>query len=384
MADGVERPTPPVDPAGTERDQDGTSPAYDVSRDMLETYAVDMAQFAGIRRVELEHGQPLLHVWNAAGLTLDLLPSRAFDLWRVAWRGRPLTWLSRNAPHAADAGAGWLERFNGGLLATCGLRHAGPAEVDAETGERRGLHGDVGTLRAGRVATRQGWEGDRYWLRAFGEVAEASLFGPQLVLRREVAVPHDEAAIEIRDRIENRGDVPQPLMVLYHVNLGFPLIGDGAVLSVPGETPTPRDDAARAGLERWQRWGPPEVASTEQVFFHRPVSAQDGWSRVVLGSESFALELAWDARSAPWLTQWKNTRRGIYVSGIEPGNCLPEGQNRAREEGRLETLEPGESRDFALRFRVLEGADVAAARAAVQRLADAGRPSAPTLAGYPR
>lgn len=384
MADGDERMTAPLDPDGIERQRHGGAPLYDVSRDVLEAHAVDMAQFAGIRRTELEHGEPLIHVWNAAGLSLDLLPGRALDLWRAAWRGRPLTWISRNAPHAADAGADWLERFNGGLLATCGLRHAGPAEVDAVTGERRGLHGDVGRLRAGRVATREGWEGDRYWLRASGEVAEAALFGPQLVLRREIAVPLDEAAVEVRDRVENRGDVPQPLMVLYHVNLGFPLVREGAELSVPAATPTPRDAEARAGLPDWQRWGPPEAGRAEQVFFHRPVSDEDRWTRVVLGSEAFALELAWDARSAPWLTQWTNTRRGIYVSGIEPGNCLPEGQNRARERGRLETLEPGESREFSLRFRVLEGPEVREAREAVARLATVGRSHVPALDDYPQ
>jgi hypothetical protein len=375
-------PSTEADDAG--RGGTRTHPPFDLSRAALEAHAVEMDQFAGIRRVELEHGEPLLHVWNAAGLTLDLLPNRALDLGRVAWRGRPLTWLSRNAPHAADAGADWLERFNGGLLATCGLRHAGPAEVDPESGERRALHGDVGRLRAARIGARQGWEGDRYWLRAWGEIAEAALFGPQLVLRREVAVPLDEATIEIHDRVENVGDAPQPLMVLYHANVGYPLVREGAELTVSGGTPTPRDHAARAGLPDWQRWGPPEPGRPEEVFFHRPAADEHDWTGVVLGSEALAVELAWDARSAPWLTQWKNTQRGIYVSGIEPGNCLPEGQNRARAQGRLDMLEPGEAREFALRFRVLEGAAVAAARRGVERLAEAGRPIAPPLDDYPR
>ncbi len=35
----------------------------------------------------------------------------------------------------------------------------------------------------------------------------------------------------------------------------------------------------------------------------------------------------------------------MYVHGIEPGNCVPEGQNAARAGGRLRWIAPGETID---------------------------------------
>jgi hypothetical protein len=45
------------------------------------------------------------------------------------------------------------------------------------------------------------------------------------------------------------------------------------------------------------------------------------------------------------------------VCGVEPGNCLPEGQVSARDKGRLVMIEPGEVQEFACKLTVLDGAD---------------------------
>lgn len=64
------------------------------------------------------------------------------------------------------------------------------------------------------------------------------------------------------------------------------------------------------------------------------------------------MQLEWDTTTSP-LTQWKNFRRSIYLCGVEPGNCLPEGQNRASAGGRLVMLEPGEQHKFYNRLTIL-------------------------------
>jgi hypothetical protein len=71
----------------------------------------------------------------------------------------------------------------------------------------------------------------------------------------------------------------------------------------------------------------------------------------------FALYLQWDFSSLPYFTQWKNTRQGIYVCGIEPGNCIPEGQNAARANGRLQMIQPGETVETYLSLDIVEGAE---------------------------
>lgn len=359
--------------------------AIDLSPATLRRHAQDARQFAGAEESTRPDGMRLVRLYNAAGLSLELLPDRALDVWRASYRGLPLTWLSAGSPHRADAAAPWLQLFSGGLLTTCGLRHVGPPEEDAESGEPTDLHGAVTRLPARGVTVTQGWEALREGVSVTGTVDEARLFGPQLRLERRYRMPLERPEIELVDTVTNAGDLPQPLMMLYHVNVGYPLVRAGATLRVAGdEEPVPRDAAARAGLAQWSHYEGPAAGYDEQVFFHRAAAGRDGWSRARIGHPALALEVAWDARAAPYLTQWKNTRRGMYVCGVEPANALPEGRNRAREQGRLERLEPGEARTFRLTLRALAGeADWSDAEARMERTGREGTPPSLDLSGYP-
>jgi hypothetical protein len=138
--------------------------------------------------------------------------------------------------------------------------------------------------------------------------------------------------------------VPCPLMVLYHFNVGYPLVREGTQLFAASQV-MPRDAAAEKGIHEWQHYHAPSVGYAEQVFYHHS-KAHDSTASIVLANDDLAVELSWNTIHAPYFTQWKNTRRGIYVSGIEPGNCVPEGLNRARETGRLVMLQPDETHTF--------------------------------------
>ena len=311
-------------------------PNFDLSRAMLEQHSVDLRQFIDWRQATLTNGLRVVDGYNASGLTLTLLPDRGLDIGLAAYNGRPLTWISQGSPHAADFGGGWLRLFNGGLLVTCGLRHVGPPEKDTQSGQFRDLHGDFSLLRAYNLAVRSGWQGQQYVSEVSGEVAEGALFDQQLHLARTVRMVLGEPAVEVIDVVENRYDTPAPLMVRY-----------------------------RCAVPRHQ----------EEVFFHQICANAQGEAQVVLSSEEFGVALSWDAAAAPYLTQWKNYRKGTYVCGIEPGNCVPEGQNRARRSGRLQQLAPGERRTFRSRLVVLENAAaVAAALGEIDRQRDQGEP----------
>ncbi|MFO7633373.1 MAG: DUF4432 family protein, partial [Caldilinea sp.] len=157
-----------------------------IDRETIEQHSVDMRQFIDWRQAVLANGARVIEGYNSSGLTLTLLPDRGLDIWLAAHNGRPLTWISQGAPHIADFGGGWLRLFNGGVLVTCGLRHAGPPETDELSGQHRDLHGDFSLLRAYNVSVRSGWQDEKFVAEVTGEVAEASLFGEQLHLTRTV------------------------------------------------------------------------------------------------------------------------------------------------------------------------------------------------------
>jgi hypothetical protein len=344
------------------------------TKDELERHSLDMRQFIGFRESTLANGMRIIEVYSASGLTFTLLPDRGLDIWSASYKGIPLTWIAPGSPHPPDYGQSWLQQFNGGLLTTCGLAHVGPPEVDSVSGERRDLHGNFTRLRAQEVGlthpywtdyeTEDGKTQWRYEVGISGLLHESRLFGSQLQVRRAVHFGFPQADIGLYDFITNLGDEPVPLMLLYHINLGWPLIGAGATLHTPHTAIYPRDAAARAGFDSWSRYEAASAGYPEQVFFHhlKTTAAQPeptGMTTVAVANAEadLALCLQWDFTTLPYFTQWKNTRQGIYVCGIEPGNCIPEGQNAARANGRLQMIQPGETVETYLSLDVVEGAE---------------------------
>jgi hypothetical protein len=347
------------------------------NRDRLDAYSLDMRQFIDFRQSTLPDGQRQIDAYNASGLTFTVLPDAGLDIWTAHYRGIPLTWISQGSPHRSDFGQTWLRQFNGGLLTTCGLTHSGPPETHPITDGGRGIHGLYSRLSAHEIAVRGGWHGNEYIMELFGAVCEGTLFGEQLRLERVYRLRLGQPVIEWQDRVTNLGDQPSPLMVLYHINLGYPLIQAGTEFTSTYHAVHPRDNAAWAGMEHWPTYDEPQPRYAEQVFFHHVKADQHGQTVAALLNGSWGLRFAWDTHTLPYLTQWKNTRRGIYVNGIEPGNCIPEGQVAARDSGRLIMLNPGETHSFGCTLTVLDGTEsVAACRAEIDALRQQGTPAA--------
>lgn len=321
----------------------------DLSASARRAYSLNPRQFMDALLSTLPDGQRIVHVHNSSGLTFTLLPDRGLDIWSAHFQGLPLTWLSMGAPHRADYGSGWLRLFNGGLLTTCGFSHVGPPEQDDLTGEQRDIHGHATRLPAQSLAILL--DDDTLMIRA--ELVESRLFGEQIHVQRTYRLTLGKPAITLTDSVTNRGDQPTPFMLLYHVNVGYPLVREGSRLVIDSEV-SARDEAAAAGLATWAHYNAPTPNYAEQVFFHR-VRGQTH-AQAALINDDLGLRLTWDTTHAPHFTQWKNTRQGIYVCGLEPGNCIPEGQNSARRHGRLVTLAPNEQQHFHVQLSVTRDA----------------------------
>jgi len=321
----------------------------------VQQHSLDMRQFVDFRQATLLNGSRIIEAYNASGLTFTLLPDRGLDIWSAWYKGHPLTWLAPGSPRLPDWGQTWLEQFNGGLLTTCGLTHVGPPEVDEITGAKRDIHGKYTRLPATNIRIEGDWvNDDQYAMTLSADVVQSSLFGEQLHLARRIKLLAGDPTIYVRDTVTNLGDTPSPIMLLYHFNLGYPLVQKGARL-ISSSVVYPRDEEAWKGVEQWGTYEPALPGFAEQVFFHRLRHDTDtGWATVAVLNDSYGLKFGWDASSLPYFTQWKNTRQGMYVNGIEPGNCIPEGQNAARRSGRLRMFEPGESQTYILELSIVE------------------------------
>ena len=69
--------------------------------------------------------------------------------------------------------------------------------------------------------------------------------GENLLLTRTIRTQLGARGFVLEDRIENRGFEAQPLMMLYHINFGFPLLGPKARVVGPIRETVARDEEAR-------------------------------------------------------------------------------------------------------------------------------------------
>jgi hypothetical protein len=74
---------------------------------------------------------------------------------------------------------------------------------------------------------------------------------------------------------------------------------------------------------------------------------------------------------------WKNTAslRDGYVTGLEPGTNFPNPHSYEKSQGRVEKLQPGESREFEVRLEFhLDAASVAKAQQKIAAYQSASQP----------
>jgi hypothetical protein len=339
-----------------EQPDSGTDDAAGPTATRLRPVVGDLRQVCRIDRLVHEEGRArgarLVRLVTGGGLEVELHPDRCLDIGHVTWRGQPVAWASP-APTAGPAfaehgGNGWLRTFSGGLLTTCGLDQFGAPS--SHGGEELGLHGRASSLPAQHLSTACRPEPDgRVLLEVSGEMAQARLFGENLLLHRRVRSQLGSAGIEVLDTVTNRGVDPQPHLLLYHLNLGWPLIDEGATVDIPSRHVEARDAAARRGLPTWRDVPAPAREWEEQVLRHElpqdaPVSV-----RVTNARAGLALRVDVHTAQLPHLFQWRLFRQGTYVLGIEPANSpVITGRAAAAAGGSLPVMQAGEVRTYRL------------------------------------
>lgn len=335
------------------------------TRKELTDYIGDLSQVAGIKLGEWseghERGLRVADVRNGSGLAYTVLLDRGMDIGPAAYKGMPLAWISAASfshPMYYDpTGINWLRTFGGGLLTGCGLTSVGAPGVD--DGESLGLHGRLSHLPVRHFTVSETWLEDECSLILEGEMRQARVFGENLSLKRRITTGVGENTIHVHDTVENLGKTPSPLMVLYHINLGFPLLDENSELVAMDHSVEPRDQTANAGIKDWMRFQKPTPDYEEQVFYHDIPSNKDGWAKMELRNQkrNLTLTVRYQKATLPNLAQWKMMGQGLYISGLEPANCHVTGRSQEKARGTLQTIDAGERREFDIEISIKELAE---------------------------
>ncbi len=325
------------------------------------------AQLGGIESSVLDNGagRGTRIAWfnTGSGLRFKVVIDRAMDIADAFYYEHSLAWISHagtsTAQPLADKGIDWLRTFGGGLMVTCGLSHVGGPEKD-EYGER-GVHGLISNTPAELISLIQPDPvSGNMEMSISGIIRESQALGNRLELRRTISATLGKSTIRIEDEVINRGNTDAPHMILYHCNLGWPLVDEGTKIHWDGKW-IPRDGNPnklfREGNDFHICPAPLDEhnGSGEEVAFIDIESDDAGFCRCGLENPQIGLNLnlRFKKKQLPYLSNWLHYGKGEYTVGLEPGTNPPVGQSRARQQNELIMLAPGEKRKYELEIEVL-------------------------------
>ena len=335
------------------------------SKQELLKYIGSVSQIGGIEAGELSDGMSRgvreVRVRTAEGLEYSINPDCGMNISSCTYKGLPICWRSgtgvTNPGLYDDQLNGWLRSFNGGLLVTCGLSQIGAACVDE--GAAYGLHGRISNTPAEVSVVKGEWEGDRYRMVFEGTARESIALGQRLVLRRKIVSWLDSSLISVEDTIENESWYDVPLLVSYHINLGFPLVSETSAVRFRNHISTRYyNDASRErGLDDIDKCDKPTNHFKEQIYL-KNLEAEAGFRECevinAVNGENLALKLSF-SENLEHLIYWRQFGEGDYVLGFEPANTTIGGRAKERKDGNVVYLKPYESVSYRLKFEFMKG-----------------------------
>ncbi len=296
-------------------------------------------------------GMRLFEVRNGKGLEMTISPDRNGDIPRLLFKGINMNYMGPCgyvAPAFYDArGTNWLKSFTAGYLTTCGLQNVGNPNNDQ--GEELPLHGSLANQPCEQA----------YWTEEDGKLVihtvtkDEIMFGRKLRFERKIIVHTDANVFEICDKIVNTGDRVEPMEILYHMNMGYPLLDEDAVVEIPAEKVVPRNEHAAEDLENCLKMEVPQDGYEERCYYH-VFADENGKASIYQPKLGVKLEITFDAKELDGFTEWKMMGVRDYALGLECGNCYPDGRDVMRENGMLKMLNPGESKEYKVTVTLTE------------------------------
>lgn len=320
-------------------------------------------QLMKVKRIKMQEGKAsgvdMIDVQNRSGMHFDVNVSRGMDIPYLDFCGENVGFISPCGVVAPeyfdDKELGFLKSFTAGFLTTCGLKVAGaPCEYE---GTAYGLHGNLSHTPAEDVSCRIVEDGEVPAAVIRGTVRDAVIFGDKMTLEREIKCFYKERKFTLHDKVTNDGYKKVRQMILYHCNIGYPILTPDSEIYIPSLEVKARNAHAQEGIDSWMKLQEADPDYEEMCYYHKLKPDENNHATAAIYNPELELGIAIeiDLSTLDHFVQWKMMGAGDYVMGLEPGNSTIDGIEDAVNNGSMKYLEPGESREYQLIFHILKG-----------------------------
>lgn len=293
----------------------------------------NLSQISYIKRYTLEGGKEqglkVIEIDNGV-LRLTLNESKNLDVMQLWHKGVNLSFVSKNGFTAREIP--FLNRFEGGMLYTCGLDSVGGREGFE-------LHGSLHNCPASVISTVCTEEE----ISILSQTEFTSLFGQNLVLQRFISTAPLSNRITINDTLINKGTKDEQYCLLYHVNLGYPMLDEGVEIVMDESEVIPRSDWAKKHLEGRKTFDKAIDNEEERCYFITHNVPEVKVINKELG-KTFTLRYSQD--TLPKFVQWNSPCSQDYALGIEPCTTYLD------DKFTYSTIKSGDAIDFIIDFEI--------------------------------
>lgn len=265
----------------------------------------NLEQVAYIRRYTLNGGASdgikVVEVYNGV-LRLLLNESKALDIIQMFHQGTNISYLSKNTFTKRETD--FMSRFEGGMLYTCG--------VDV-VGDQAGYenHGSLHNMPA--LVTK--CECDEKTVCVEATIRNTELFGRNLVLRRRYETQVGSGKVTLYDELTNEGWREENYSILYHVNVGYPMLDDETKIIVDVDEIVPRNEWSKTNIATAFISEMAQDCCEETCYY---LKLNQPSVSVVNKRLSRQFTMSYSGETLPYFVEWKSMASGDYALGLEP------------------------------------------------------------------
>ena len=284
-------------------------------------------QVASIRRYTLSEGREKgLDVLDCDNGKIRFLlnVSKACDIMQLYHEGQNISFISKNGFTKRETP--FLRRFEGGMLYTCGLDSVGGRDGFE-------LHGTLHNIPAEIICAECNENG----ITVEAIIRDTALFGKNLVLKRKIFTAIGGDSVTLEDTLVNEGYKAEEYCLLYHINIGYPMLDDGAKIIADVENYTPRTAWAKQNEATMYEMSVSVPNQEESCYFLKLIKPEISLVNEKIGKE---FTVSYSGDTLPCFVEWKSMASGDYALGLEP--CTTELDNRFA----YKTIEVGEKMKF--------------------------------------